>query len=98
MREEIYYAHLREDGSHMHFYPKKLQVKLCGSQPIVRVRLTEVPDGRYWGWEDTGTLRWTIIWGSEKLLEMCFPYGTQNAMEKGKGRRVRLNAEEITDA
>lgn len=60
------------------------------SKPIVAVTVTEDPDGEYRGWIYADKDEPCMIWPSKGQLEICFPYGTQAAQERGSGRVVRL--------
>ncbi len=66
-------------------------VKLHGlSEPIVRVSLIEDENGEYYGWIPTGKDTPTMIWKSEVVFSICFPYGYKTEEQRGKGKAIRL--------
>jgi len=69
---------------------------MCGGDPIP-VRITENKDGEYYGWIDKGDDSPVMIWPSRNLFEMCFPYGSQIEVEKGKGRVIRMVCESLQE-
>ena len=74
-------------------------VRMCGGdQSVVEVRLTEDPDGEYDGWLDAGEDTPCLIWNSYVFLDMCFPYGIQAAIDKGRGVVVRLRCQPLAVA
>lgn len=80
------------------FGDSKEFVELYGEEyPIVEVVLTENPDGRYWGWIDTGETSPVpcLIWWSEPQFKMQFPYGVEIEVERGEGIVVRFDVEKI---
>ena len=62
-------------------------------QEVVRVRVTENPDGRYYGWLATGNDVPTMIFAHGVLFRMCFPYNPQAEVEAGHGVVLRLDIE-----
>ncbi len=82
-------------------------VKMCGSDPIHQIKLTENSEGQYFGWidyasdgnhgytkeEKTGIP--TMIWPHESLFSMCFPYGYKIEQDHGKGYVVRMDVEDL---
>lgn len=69
----------------------KFYVETYGlSHPIVQVTVLEDPQGDYWGWLATGAATPTMIWPSENLFRVCFPYGPDAEVKAGKGRVVKL--------
>lgn len=48
------------------------------------------PEGPYWAWEDAEDGAWLITQPSRQSLEMCFPYGTQAEVRRGRGRVVNF--------
>lgn len=63
------------------------------NEPILEVQATENPEGRYWGWLDAGKDTPSMVWPHEQLFRMCFAYGPEVEVEKGKGRIVRMDIE-----
>lgn len=63
--------------------------------PIVEVSVIEVPEGKatetdYWGWHIHGQEHPVFIYPVELLLGICFPYGVEAEVSRGRGRVVRL--------
>jgi hypothetical protein len=98
MRSWTLYAH--DNGPtglvrYAHFGHKRY-VELHGlQQPIVEVEICEDPQGNYWGWLDKDAEKPTMIWGSEPAFSMCFPYGPQVEVERGKGEILKLSVKPI---
>jgi hypothetical protein len=66
-----------------------------GSEQVARVKVREAEDGTYYGWQDTGyTGLPEMIWPRRILFEMCFPYGPDAEVKRGRGRIVRMTAEQ----
>jgi hypothetical protein len=73
-----------------------------GQAPVVAIRLTEDPDGAYWGWLDSNRdhAKPTLVYPSKLLFEMCFSSGSARAIEglasRGHiGKVVRLSVIEL---
>jgi hypothetical protein len=79
----------------MHFGSKRYADMHGGSEPTVPVRLTEDPDGAYHGWIETGEDTPSMIWPSRAQLTMCFAYGVQVEIDKGRGVPIRLRCESL---
>ena len=79
----------------MHFGSKRYADMHGGNEPTVAVRLTEDPDGEYYGWLKTGEDTPSMIWPSRVQLMMCFTYGMQVAIDKGQGVPIRLRCESL---
>lgn len=102
MLRQTFFAHHRQSPvrahEFCHFYNSVQVVRFCGGgDPIVEVELTEVPDSEvdgtcYWGWWDEEQRKLGMIQFTKQLLDMCFPYGLDDATERGKGRAVPLKA------
>jgi hypothetical protein len=79
-----------------HLFPSEMQVRMCGDDPILKVLVTEDPNGTYFGWEysdkDYG---FTMIYPNMQLVDICFPYGVKAAVKAGQGRIVKLTITEI---
>lgn len=95
-------AHLRPDGTLVHFYKHPMLVRMCGDsrgnvlgspENLKLVRLSEDPDGSYHAWLSFANGEFTLIYGSQVQVDICFPYGPESAERSGEGRRVRLRAE-----
>lgn len=103
--EPEYWAHIERLGDdHLYFTDvgTRLFVDTIGGKlPVVRVRVrerTEEDTGHvYWGWQDTGSDRYVMIFPRELLFEMCFEYGSKEAIKRGRGRKVQLTIEALTD-
>lgn len=72
------------------FYQSMIQMRACGHEKPLRVRLEEDPEGTYWGWLYADRDEFTMIFYHQSLVEMCFPYGTAIEVKKGRGRVVQL--------
>lgn len=75
-----------------HFYPHPMGVSMCGADmsKVYRVRVehddnVSVRD-RYWGWWDFKDGRWTLVYGSQIQLQVCFTYGHAIEEKSGRGR------------
>lgn len=67
-------------------------VKLFFSdQSIVPVEIIEDPEGRYWGWIESGKERPSMIMPSEIHFRVCFPYGPEALVEMGRGEIIRMS-------
>jgi hypothetical protein len=60
--------------------------------PIVPIRLTECRDGAYYAWLRTGETAPSMIWPSSAQFSMCFAYGPEVEVARGKGIVLRLSA------
>ena len=91
-----------EDGEGLfeHFYESIMQVKMCGNERIVRVRLVPDDAGLYWGWyyghhpanrSFKGDV--SMVYRHKLAVEVCFAYGTDAETKRGRGKVVRLRAE-----
>lgn len=84
---------------------EKRWVELHGlSNPIVPVKVTVIGEGQgpkecYYGWQDVGKYDKppSMIWPHWVTFTICFLYGPQAEVERGKGRIVQLKIEEITN-
>ena len=79
----------------MSFGSKRYADMHGGSEPTVAVRLTEDLDGAYHGWMETGSDVPCMIWPSSVQLGMCFAYGMQVEVDKGRGVPIRLRCESL---
>lgn len=99
-----YFAHKRFVEREKKFYyftvsPNLRFVRIHGfSDPIVTVRVRERvesdPPSPYYGWLATGASEYTMVWRSRTHFESCFQYNSDEAVSKGRGRRVNLIVEE----
>jgi len=64
------------------------------NEPIVEVILIEDKNGEYYGWIDTGKDIPCMVWKSEVVFSVCFPYGYKVNEKEGKGKHVRLSIKE----
>jgi hypothetical protein len=89
----------RHDGGtwYAHLYPNKVCVSMCGSDPIIKVRVTEceeTPDC-YWAYWDLKDGDFSMVYPKRNLVEICFPYGSKVAVERGEGLVLPVRIEEI---
>lgn len=84
-----------EDGKWTCIYDNPGCVSMCGIRKdnIVKLTVTEDPNGEYWGWYEKEEDEISMIWSSLTALKMCFTYGIEVAEEKGQGRRIQLKIE-----
>ena len=96
---------MRRGDRFEHFYPSTTAVGMCGSDPIVLVRLKLDDNGPYWGWLHSmhphnrsyrGQV--SMIYSSRTLVSICFTYGPEVETKRGYGEIVRLSAEFVRDA
>lgn len=87
------------DGRFWHQNPRQNFVRMCGAEPenIVQVLVREDPQGPYYGWMPAGETDPCFIWPSQAQRDICFTYGPQAEEERGRGRRVRLSCEKISN-
>lgn len=74
------------------FMPSTKAMSLCGTAPIVRVRVTVTEDGPLWAWWDAKQDVIRNVFGSRTLLETCFTYGSKAEEERGRGKVIRARA------
>lgn len=91
-------AHYYDDGPQGRcFYAHigaRRWVELHGlKREIVDVKITEDPQGDYWGWLATDETRPSMIWASLAQFRICFPYGPEAEVQRGKGVILRLRVE-----
>jgi hypothetical protein len=100
--EWLMWAHRYDDPNlgiyYMDFWPDREIVELYGlSEPIVRVKVIEYPEGSYWGWIDTGDTEIKLIQPHQGIFSMQFPYTPEAEVEHGRGCIVRLIVEELSE-
>lgn len=59
--------------------------------PMVQVIVKEDKNGEYYGWIDKGEKEPEMIWRGKGLFSMCFPYGPEEEVKRGRGEIVRLS-------
>ena len=98
---KIFYAIKREE-EFVHFYDSLKLVKFCdsGKGPYVKVKIREAKkdeksDYVCWGWKDYKDRKYQFIYPEQFQVEMCFPYGTELAEERGEGKLVKIIVEEL---
>jgi len=45
---------------------------------------------KMWAWWDNEREKFAYIYDSKKKVDMCFPYGSQHEIKKGKGKLVEV--------
>jgi len=104
--ERVYYAHkrVREGGViYLHASPSLRWLGLFHSpDEVVKLRLRERRDGDppsgYWGWVATSTPeKFSMVWPSKTMFDICFPNGSKASEESGGGRAVNLIVEELVE-
>ncbi len=91
------WAELTPKG-YRHIYESEVAVRMCGPKgPIHQVRVTQDPEGPFWGWWDAERQAFCMIWQSEVQNKMCFTYGPEASEARGQGLRSRLRLERIPE-
>ena len=87
-----YGAKNKRDGMFYNIFPAIKLVEMCGysSDEIWEIEFEEVDDGEYWSFQDTGETNFHLIYPHKALFDICFAYGVQAEIDKGKGRIARL--------
>jgi hypothetical protein len=96
----LLWAHAREepDGTvrYEHFYPSLLVLRLAGTGRPARVelRVSRTPGSpdTYWGFWRRKEDAVSLVYARRYLLEVCFPYGLDNARD---GCAVPLDVREV---
>lgn len=84
-------------GRYRHIGAKRW-VELHGlPHPIVAVDVIEDSSGDYWGWLDTDGKCPEMIWPSRSQFNVCFAYGPESEVARGKGTILRLRVEASND-
>lgn len=98
----IFYAHKFEqrDGSEAFrsFAADPRTTALYGTSPIFKVDVREARDGEtsiYWAWWENKRQNFGLIYPSRVQLEVCFAYGSQAEINRGRGRVVQVVVEEV---
>ena len=85
-----YFAH--EAGNKFrNIFQHKMQVDMCGKEPIVPVEVDIDETGEYFAWLAKGETAPCMIFDDYLKLNTCFEYGMQKAIEAGEGRMVKVN-------
>lgn len=104
MISQLMFCHeLRRHGSgtyYGHFCWNTVCLSMYDRQaPPLVARVTEDPEGEYWGWFDARRdVISMMIYPHEGPLEMCFPYGSRPLEERGEGRKIRVRVDEVREA
>lgn len=99
---QVFYCHRLTSDVHGLWYahfaanPKVTEMYDDTKTPI-KVSVEEDPNGTYFGWEYAETKKFSMIYPSIKLVEICFPYGTDAAAKAGQGRVVKLKITEMPE-
>lgn len=93
-----YGAKSDKDGMFYNIFPAPSLVEMCGysSDEIWRIEFEETDDGEYWSFQDTGDTDFHLIYPHKTLFDICFAYGVQVEIDKGKGRIARLKVKNAT--
>lgn len=82
-----------KNGVHYHIYFSQKAVACCGIKDAVEVVVR--PGKGYWAWWDAKKKHLCLIWSRKILLEACFTYGMQVAIDRGNGVPVEVEVEAI---
>jgi hypothetical protein len=99
-----YYQHVHESPTWVGLWPGK-------KSDIVKVLVTEDPEGEYWGWLDEGGSVFNratpyvrqpgdmpkMVQPTKGMFSMQFLYGPEAEQAAGKGEIVRMTIFEITE-
>lgn len=95
----------RHGDAFHHFYPSTTAVQMCGDDDIVLVELALDEAGPYWAWYHShhpGNTNYrgaiSLVYGNPISVEICFPYGTDAEVRRGRGRMVRVNVKALRAA
>lgn len=53
------------------------------------------PNGEYWSWYENERDTFLFVFNYPMAIELCFPYGTNPEIEKGRGKVCRVSVKEI---
>lgn len=62
---------------------------------LVAVHVRRDPDGPFYGWLGTSDTIPSMMHPHPSLFRMCFPYGPQAEVDRGKGEILRLTITEL---
>jgi hypothetical protein len=85
------FASKDDDGVFHDIFTSKKAVLCCADNAHpVRVNLTDSNQiGTHWGWLDAdGSI--SMIFSNRRSLELCFPYGLDDAIKRDEGRPVEV--------
>jgi len=104
MRSQIFYAQ-EINGVFCHMYESKAQVKMCGDEPIIQVRVRDLKKkekSMYWAvWHTKKTLfkqqqnTFSMIYDMKMKVEMCSPDGFEREVRDGEAEIVNVMIEKI---
>lgn len=95
MRQSEMYAVKTDDGPR-NFYPHPKSCRMASSKgEIARFKLIEDQDGEFRAWWNNEREEFSLCYPAEVLLNMCFPYGPEAAVERGDGHKMRVRVIEI---
>ena len=84
-----YYAH-EVNGIFRDVFQLPMQVKMCGSVPIIPVKVIIDENGPYFAWQAVGEDSVCMIFETFLMLKTCFQYGIQKAIDAGQGKMVKV--------
>ena len=88
------FAHERDDGF-AHVGSCRYVELHYMNQPVVSVRVTESPDGEYYGWTDSYEKAPCLIWRHFVCFNACFSNGYEAEEKRALGWHVRLSIEKL---
>ena len=71
-----------------HFFDHPKVVRMCGSEPVLKVSVEELPEellGCYWSWWSNETQKFLFTHHKKAGVEICFTYGSEAEEERGRG-------------
>ena len=83
------YIQGRNESWYAHFFMHPGAVKMCGSEPVLKVVVKELPKevpGCYWAFWEEKSQEFQYVYPVKQLVEICFHYGIKAEEEKGNGR------------
>lgn len=96
MQNTGYYAAVL-DGVYTDIFRDPRSVRFCVDPDqyhlIYEVSLREVRPGEtqtHWGWVDTGSDTYEMVWPDQVQFGVCFPYGVEAEVKMGRGRIADL--------
>ena len=100
-----FYGH-KSDKGFRNVYPNPQSVRMCGNGEVIPLEVTianvldtvpdEWRDEKYYGWQETGKDRISLIQRTFLIFHIQFAYGVQEAINRGQGKLVELNIVEST--
>jgi hypothetical protein len=104
VRSTICFANEDELGFKSFMYtPEVASLYGLRKDEVFHVRVRDLKEGevsKYWAWWDAEEQRFVpgMIWSHPDLVEMCFPYGTDHLVKKGKGEKVNVFVERCSES